>query len=319
VRRGDPPLPTILGGSLGSICQEKSAARTGIFAFLQAQMQRSAVCSNEGIKIMRNTVLTCVFFSGCCGAYGQTAPEFEVASVKQLAESVRPGSPDLAFVGTSGKPFRIEGHRVSVKGTLHALIADAYGVKEYQLVAAPGWADALKYEIVATTSGDTVPTQDQVRPMLQALLADRFQMKVHADTKEMPVYYLRQVKKSNLLKAAGPDETFSWKLSLTPDRLLRSKATRESIGDFVQLVGVSADRPVVDKTGITGDIDYDILISPPGGGGGGDDVGRPKTSPEDVNRAIIYAVIDQLGLKLEPAKDSIAVLVVDKVDKPSAN
>jgi uncharacterized protein (TIGR03435 family) len=65
---------------------------------------------------------------------------------------------------------------------------------------------------------------------------------------------------------------------------------------------------VIDKTGITGDIDYDILISPPDGQG-----------PEDVNRAIIYAVIDQLGLKLEPAKDSIAILVVDKADKPSPN
>jgi uncharacterized protein (TIGR03435 family) len=89
---------------------------------------------------------------------------------------------------------------------------------------------------------------------------------------------------------------------------LRSKATRESIGDFVQLVGVSSDRPVIDKTGITGDIDYDILISPPEGLG-----------PEDVNRAIINAVIDQLGLKLESAKDSIAILVVDKADKPLAN
>jgi uncharacterized protein (TIGR03435 family) len=78
--------------------------------------------------------------------------------------------------------------------------------------------------------------------------------------------------------------------------------------DFVQLVGVSADRPVIDKTGLTGDIDYDILISPPAGG-----------SVDEVNRAIIYAVVDQLGLKLEPAKDTIEVLVVDRVDKPSEN
>ncbi len=271
---------------------------------------------------MRNTILICVLVSASGIAHGQTASQFDVASIKQLDDTVRPGNPDLSFVGTAGKPFRIEGHRVRVTGTLQALIADAYGVKDYQVSGAPPWAGALKYEIVAATPGDAVPTQDQVRPMLKSLLADRFQMKAHPDTKEMPVYHLRQVKKSNLLKAAGPDETFSWKLSQTPDRLLRSKATRESIGDFVKLVGVSADRPVIDKTGITGDIDYDILISPPdgGGGGGGDDVSRPKnTSPEDVNRAIIYAVIDQLGLKLESAKDSIEILIVDKVEKPSAN
>jgi uncharacterized protein (TIGR03435 family) len=257
---------------------------------------------------MRYPVLASLLIAGCRLACGQTGSEFDVASVKQLDQKLRPGTPDLSFVGKSGKPFHIEGHRVGVRGTLHALIADAYGIKEYQVSAAPGWADTLIYEISATTPGDAVPTQDQVRPMLQALLADRFQLKVHSDTKELPLYHLRQVKKSNLLQPAGPDETFSWKLSKTTEGLLRSKATRESIGDFVQLVGVSSDRPVIDKTGITGDIDYDILISPPEGQG-----------PEDVNRAIIYAVIDQLGLKLESAKDSIAILVVDKADKPSAN
>jgi uncharacterized protein (TIGR03435 family) len=259
-------------------------------------------------QIMRYPVMTSLLIAGCRLVYGQTSSEFEVASVKQLDQTVQPGRPDLSFVGTSGKPFHITGHRVGVRGTLHTLIADAYGIKEYQVSAAPGWAGTLIYEITATTSGDAVPTQDQVRPMLQALLADRFQLKVHPDTKELPLYRLRQVKKSNLLKPAGPDETFSWNLSKTPEGFLRSKATREWIGDFVQLVGVSADRPVIDKTGITGDIDYDILISPPEGQG-----------PEEVNRAIIYAVIDQLGLKLEPAKDSIAILVVDKAERPSAN
>ena len=135
---------------------------------------------------MRNTILICMLASASGIAYGQTASEFEVASIKQLDDTVRPGSPDLSFVGTSGKPFRIEGHRVRVTGTLHALIADAYGIKDYQVSGAPPWANALKYEIVATAPGDAVPTQDQVRPMLKALLADRFQMKVHEDTKQLP-------------------------------------------------------------------------------------------------------------------------------------
>lgn len=94
--------------------------------------------------------------------------------------------------------------------------------------------------------------------------------------------------------------------SAGPGGTLRSKATKESIGDFVQFVGVSTDRPVIDKTGITGYIDYDIVISPPEGRG-----------PDETNRAIIYAVVDQLGLKLESAKDPIDMLVVDGVEKPS--
>lgn len=89
---------------------------------------------------------------------------------------------------------------------------------------------------------------------------------------------------------------------------MRSKATRESIGDFVQLVGVSTDRPVIDKTGVTGYIDYEILVSQ-----------QDARTVDDVNRAIVDAVKEQLGLKLEPAKDPIEMLVVDRVQKPSEN
>ena len=257
---------------------------------------------------MRNSWLAWVFVSACFRVYAQTTPEFEVASVKQLERSLGPGELDLSFVGTSGKPAKIAGNRVTLTGTVHTIIGAAYDVKSYQITGAPPWADSLRYAITAKTSADTAATQEQIRPMLQALLADRFQLKLHTATKDLAVYHLTQRKKSSLLKPAGPDETFSWNLSEAPGGMLRSKATRESIGDFVQLVGVSTDRPVIDKTGLTGEIDYDILISPP-----------ESRSRDDLNRAIIYAVIDQLGLKLEPTKDSIEILVVDKVDKPSEN
>jgi uncharacterized protein (TIGR03435 family) len=69
----------------------------------------------------------------------------------------------------------------------------------------------------AKTPGDAAPTQDQIRPMLQFLLADRFQLNLHHDSKVMPVYHLRQTKKSTLLKPAAPDEKLSWNLSPGPD------------------------------------------------------------------------------------------------------
>ncbi len=252
-------------------------------------------------------MLACALVSACCAAYGQSAPEFEVASIKQLDRSLESGRPDLSLQGLRQRLGKIAGNRVMLTGTLHTIVATAYGIKDYQVTAAPPWADTLMFTINATTAGDAAPTQEQIRPMLQSLLANRFQLKLHRDTKELPVYHLVQRKKSSFLKVATPGETFSWNLSPGPDGTLRSKATKEWIGDFVQLVGVSADRPVIDKTGLTGDIDYDILISQPEG-----------KSQDDVNRAIIYAVIDQLGLKLEPAKDPIEILAVDKVDKPSA-
>jgi uncharacterized protein (TIGR03435 family) len=97
-------------------------------------------------------------------------------------------------------------------------------------------------------------------------------------------------------------------LTPEPGGTLRSTATKESIGDFVQLTGVSADRPVIDKTGLTGFIDYDILINQPEG-----------RTQDDVNRAILAAIKDQLGMKLETAKDPIEMLVVERVEKPSEN
>jgi uncharacterized protein (TIGR03435 family) len=269
---------------------------------------------------MTRGLLICCATAGLMLAQSQPAPSaaFEVASVKQLEQSLQPGEYDLSFVGTAGKPFKIGGNRVTVRGTLHALISDAYGVKDYQVSGLPSWADSLLYTITATTTktataetpGATEPSQDEVRPMLAALLANRFQLKLHRGTKEMPVYHMVQVKKNNLFKVSTPDETFSWNLTPGPGGTMRSKATKESMGDFVQLVGVSTDKPVIDKTGITGDIDYDILISLPEG---------EHRSPEDTNRAIVYAVVDQLGLKLESAKDAVEMLVIDHAEKPSAD
>ncbi len=258
----------------------------------------------------RNTILACVFVSACRAAYGQAAAEFEVASVKQLDQSIAPGQNDLSFVGASGKLAKISGNRVTLTGTLHTIIATAYGVKGYQIAGAPSWADSSIFAITATTAGDTAPTQEKIRPMLQFLLADRFQLKLHRDTKELPVYHMTLVpgKKNSTLKPAAADEAFTWNLTPEPGGAFRSKATKESIGDFVQLVGVSADRPVIDKTGLTGDIDYDILVSQ-----------QDVRTQDDVNRAIVDAVKDQLGVKLEPAKDPIEILVVDGVAKPSEN
>jgi uncharacterized protein (TIGR03435 family) len=247
----------------------------------------------------------------CASVWGQSDQKpaaFDVASVKELDQSLPPGQYDLSFVGTSGKPFKIAGNRVTIRGTAHALIAAAYGMKDYQISALPQWADRQLYLVTAKSPGDVVPSQDDVRPMLQALLADRFRLTFHRDTKELRVYDMVRVKESGAFKAAAPGETFSWALTPGPGGTLRSKATKESIGDFVQLVAVSTDRPVIDKTGIVGEIDYDILIQLP-----------ERAGPDETNRAIVYAVVDQLGLKLESARAPVEVLVIDHVERPTSD
>ncbi len=178
----------------------------------------------------------------------------------------------------------------------------------YQIEATPAWADTLVYTVEAETEGRNVPAVGMVRLMMQSLLADRFQLQLHRETKPMNVYHLIVSAKNPGLKQAGAEETFGWNLTQQPNGMLRSNATKESIGDFVRLVGVSEDRPVIDRTGFIGYIDYDIQIAPPEG-----------RTQDDVNRAIVDAVKDQLGLKLEPAKDAVEVLVVDRIEKPSEN
>jgi uncharacterized protein (TIGR03435 family) len=250
-----------------------------------------------------------VSLAGCIAAVGwaqSSRAEFEVASVKP-ADQLEKGQ-NLSFVGASNKPFQITGSRVTIRGTLKSLIMAAYDVWTYQVAGEPAWADNVIYIVTAKAEGDAPPTQDAARPMLQALLAERFGLKMHREARVMPVYHLMPGKKNIGLKPAGPNETFSWKLSPAEGGMLRSKATKESIGDFVKLVGVSADSPVIDKTGMTGDIDYDIIIYT-----------QDAKNNDDVNRGILDAVKDQLGLKLEPARDSIEVLVVDAAEKASDN
>ncbi len=70
-----------------------------------------------------------------------------------------------------------------MRGTLRALITAAYDIKDYQLSAAPSWAGVLVYDVLAKAPGDIAPTQDEVRPMFQSLLADRFHLKVHRETR----------------------------------------------------------------------------------------------------------------------------------------
>jgi uncharacterized protein (TIGR03435 family) len=249
----------------------------------------------------------CLLWCLAAGIAAQSA-EFEVASVKQLDRTIPPGQLDLSFVGTSGKRVKVVGNRITFTGTLRVLMASAYDIKDYQISAAPAWAGSLLYNITAKTPGETEPTEEQVRPMLQALLADRFQLKTHRETKELPVYRLVQTKKVAALKPAEPGEVFSWNVTPAPNGMIRSKAVKISMGDFVQLVGVSLNKPLIDKTGLSGYFDYEILFPQ-------DEV---KTQ-DDANPSIINAVKDQLGLKMENAKEPIDLLVVDHIEKPSGN
>jgi uncharacterized protein (TIGR03435 family) len=176
-------------------------------------------------------------------------PSFEVASI-------RPHEGRVAFVSSN-----ISGPRVRVVAYgLTGLLMEAYDMKYYQLSGFPSWADSDRFDIDAKAEGEATLTKTQYKQMLQTLLADRFRLKVHRETKEMPVYALVAGKGGPKLKESVA-EKFSLTMRGTQGVAIRvSKGSMEQLA--TQLSGSGADRPVLDKTGLTGTYDYTLNWTP---------------------------------------------------------
>jgi uncharacterized protein (TIGR03435 family) len=227
----------------------------------------------------------------------QSQPSFEVASI-------RPHEGRVAFVSST-----ISGPRIRVVAYgLVGLLMEAYDVKYYQLSGFPSWADSDRFDIDAKAEGDGTLTKAQAKQMMQTLLADRFQVRIHRETKELPVYALVVGKNGPKLK-----ESVAEKFSLTMRgtqgvEITVSKGSMEQLA--TQLSGSGADRPVLDKTGLTGTYDYTLNWVP-------ERDGVPPPGSNGVTLSI--AVQEQLGLKLESQKAPIEILVIDHASKPSGN
>lgn len=237
-----------------------------------------------------------------CSAFGQSpAPAFEVASVKRL--NPRPGS--RLFVFGDPQP-KISGNTIAMPAvSLSGLIMAAYSLKDYQVLGLPATPPDM-YEIAAKAAGDAAPAMDQVRLMLQTLLADRFQLKFHRETRDLPVYHLVVAKKGPKFKEVASDST-PVRLA-TAGVLTRIDSSPTRIADLLSLLAASIDRPVIDKTGLTGS--YRIELEFARGNGLTDDSGAPP---------IAAALKEQLGLELEPVMEPTEVLVVDHVERASGD
>jgi uncharacterized protein (TIGR03435 family) len=233
-------------------------------------------------------------------AFAQTAPApaFDVASVKAL---------DLASEARTSVDFRIQpgGRLEMINATLRNILQEAFAVKRYQLSGGPGWANTDHFTIIAKAEGD--PSRQQMMAMLQTLLAERFQLKVHREVKDGNVYAMVVAKGGLKLQPSTADQSrFSTYRNDPPGvsytlvfRKVSMARIAEGIGDFM-------GTPVLDRTGIQGEFDFKM------GPFAGDD--NPDSGPS------IFSVIqEQLGLKLETAKGPIEMLVIDHVEKPSAN
>ena len=247
-------------------------------------------------------------------------PKFEVASVKPHAFARN----EFAFATASREsPIRISGNRVTMQGLVAGLVLAAYKLRTFQVSGAPEWRDETGrnqlYDVEAKAPGDGVPSMDEVRQMLQTLLAERFQLKFHHETKELPAYDLVMGNTPPKLKPSAPDVESK---SLSVGRL-RTVYTNVSISELVLRIGPQFDRPLFDKTGLEGGYDFALEYMP---SLAGTVILSPEAAaaiaelyPADEAPPLPVALRQQLGLKVVPAKERVEILVIDQVERPSAN
>lgn len=222
------------------------------------------------------------------------APAFEVASVKRAAGGGPPGDIPRNMDSSPGS-------FVMRNVPLRYALEWAYDLKDFE-ISGPDWIISDdRYDIIAKAAGPA--TNEQMRPMLQTLLLERLKMKVHRETRQLPVYVLLPGKGPAKVKPASPDG----------EATLSGAATgaffhNQPISRFTFMLTRRMDRPVLDKTGLTGVYDYTIDLS--GLGFNGQPPQDPTAGP-----SIFTAVQDNLNLRLEAQRAPIEVLVIDQVDR----
>jgi uncharacterized protein (TIGR03435 family) len=241
-------------------------------------------------------------------AFAQKPPAFDVASVK-LSTSFTGGF----SMGT--KNGRLTATNVPVK----TLILKGFHAKDFQVTGGPGWLETERYDVVAKTENTSIGDND-LWLLLQPLLEERFRLRFHKETKQMPVYSLVVAKGGSKLKRhTGDDEpTMSGRMSGGKASLA---CTNTSMARLADALGEHTDRLVLDDTRLKGSYDFKLDWSQDHPGEpasvsmlNGLEEGLGLTGP-----SIFTAVQEQLGLKLEPAKGPVQIIVIDGADKASGN
>jgi uncharacterized protein (TIGR03435 family) len=241
-------------------------------------------------------------------AFGQ-APAFDVASVKVSQSGGEGGGRGMRGRETiQVSPDGVIMRNVSMRSCTRW----AYHVLEYQ-VSGPDWINVERYDINAKAAGE-VP-EDQLRVMMQSLLAERFKMTTHRQTKEMQAYLL-QVAKGGLKVKESASEG---EMDVKPDQgRMQVSFQRATITNLVDALVNVFRAPVIDETGMKGKYDVTINMAkylPDMGHGPGS-----GEAPPDPQAIVMRGLQEELGLKLEPKKMPIELVVIDHVEKaPVAN
>jgi uncharacterized protein (TIGR03435 family) len=260
-------------------------------------------------------------------------PKFEVASVKPCRADMNPG----ARTGGNSSPGRLSIECQTLMGlirTAYVMFADGQhiGAVPFPVSGGPAWIGSDRYTIDA--KADVPQSQEMMHgPMLQTLLEDRFHLKVHRETREIPVYELSvasggaKLKPFNVgscvpidflhlrmstLESLKPDVHYCRNAGSEEGGIVTYEAQGTSLDEFSKIAFRGFDRPVIDETGIAGLFDIRLEYAP-------ERVDSAPAASDLAGLSIFTALQQQLGLKLNAAKGPGEFLVIDSVTRPSGN
>jgi uncharacterized protein (TIGR03435 family) len=251
--------------------------------------------------VRAKTAFRCLLVLSVWPAIGQTPPVFEVASIRRNLS----GDPHDAGINIL-PGGRISGTNLSLK----TLIWQAYNTIDFRLKGGPGWIETERYDIQAKTANGENITLEQMEPLLQRLLADRFKLSAHWETRDTPVYALVIDKNGSKLKEdpSGPgrllNTAFNRRQVLGKARIT---GTGASMGSLVVSLTNVLDRIVLDQTGLMGK--YDFMC----------EWELDQSLPDASGPSLFTGLREQLGLRLESQKAPVEMLVIDSAERASEN
>ena len=252
----------------------------------------------------------------------QAPPAFDVAAIK-------PNHSDA--IGEQVRFYPPSGRVTMTNVTVKRMIQNAYQLQDQQIAGGPGWIASEHWDIVANSDATNLSPMDRWM-MVRALLADRFKLKMHTESREQPVFALVLARRDGALGAHLTRSNTDCKLPAAPRKgpidlsvpnqcgvLMGGPGRMNFRGVTIETVAAQLSsrvgRSVVDRSGLEGRYDLDIEFSPQPMQAGAE----PATGPDrPADTPSIYTAIqEQLGLKLDAQKGSIDVTVVDRVERPT--
>jgi uncharacterized protein (TIGR03435 family) len=228
-------------------------------------------------------------------------PSFEVATIK-------PSDPDA-----HGSGFQTTGRSIFIENeTMNNMISFAYGVHAKQIVGGLPWFGSQRFDIRGLPDVDGMPNAIQLQEMVRKLLTDRFHLQFQREKREMPCFALTVAKGGPKITASksGPDALRDQSGNRNAGQV-SWRITNNSMDEFAQFLQMAVlDRPVVDQTGLKGKFDFKLTWTT-----------NSEAATTDANAApgFLTAIQEQAGLKVEPSRAEVEVLVITHAEQPSPN